>query len=300
MILVEKHRPSAWADIIGLDSRIPTLCANLKDCPHFLFIGPAGTGKTTTARVVARSTGADLLTLNASDERGIDTVRDKVKSFAMTQSTNGKRKMVLLDEADGLSNDAQQTLRNLMESFATNCFFVLTANFEHKIIEPLRSRCVVVRYNNIAPADVLARLRYIVVVEGYSFADGTLERVVANYGADVRKSVNVVQELGALGRVVVPDDVGKNNSFAGELWALVKLGDFIKARQAVLNERPDEHGLVLGLYDAVMKDEALAVKNKMLCVRALANAQFQMHFVISKELCCAAMLQDLMTAVRAQ
>ncbi|HDD05185.1 MAG TPA: replication factor C small subunit, partial [Candidatus Aenigmarchaeota archaeon] len=153
-IWTEKYRPKTLDEVVGQEKVVEKLKAfvRAKNLPHLLFAGPAGTGKTTCALAIARELYGEewrdnLLELNASDERGIDTIRTKVKEFARTKPIGDfPFKIILLDEADALTRDAQQALRRTMENFSSTCRFILDCNFSSKIIEPIQSRCAIFRF----------------------------------------------------------------------------------------------------------------------------------------------------------
>ena len=147
-LYVEKYRPNTVEQCILPDS-IKKVFLTLRDkgeIINLLLSGGAGTGKTSAARALCNELGCDYIIINGSETRGIDMVRQQVGSFASTMSTNGKVKVVILDEADYITPEAQAALRNLIESFSSSCRFILTCNFKHKIIEPLHSRCSVVDF----------------------------------------------------------------------------------------------------------------------------------------------------------
>lgn len=136
-----KHRPKKLDDIIGNEPIIKSIKAMMPHIPHMLLKGPPGVGKTTIALAIKNELGCDFLEINASDENGIDVVRGKIKSFMNTAGLNGKTKLILLDEADATSDEFQTGLRRMMEKYEQNCHIILTCNFPHKIIEPIKSRC---------------------------------------------------------------------------------------------------------------------------------------------------------------
>ena len=141
-IWVEKYRPAKLNDLI-LDDKSLRIVSQFKgEIPNLLFVGSPGTGKTTLARIIVNDIlGCNYLYINASDESGIDTIRHNITNFAQTKSFDGGVKVVVLDEADGLTSQAQAALRNTMETYAKYCRFILTANYKHKIIPALQSRC---------------------------------------------------------------------------------------------------------------------------------------------------------------
>lgn len=202
--LFEKYRPKRLSEIIGqehvtapLQKIVEAVRAGQRDLPHMLFIGPAGVGKTTTAYALANELGWDIVELNASDERGIDVIRNKVKHLALAAG----RRIILLDEADALTEDAQQALRRIMER-AVGSRFILTANYEWKLIEPIRSRCAVFRFRRIPRDLMVRRLVEIIKAEGVKIPRDKLQEVkqalaiiveVAN--GDMRKAINLLEEV---------------------------------------------------------------------------------------------------------
>ena len=171
----EKYRPRTFDEIVDQEEVKSAVQALLKsgDLPHLLFYGPPGTGKTTLALVIARELYGEkwrenTLELNASDERGISTIRERVKEFARTAPMGGKApfKLIILDEADNMTTDAQQALRRIMEQYAGTARFILLANYVSRIIEPIQSRCAVFRFNPLPAKYVIRRLREIAENEG--------------------------------------------------------------------------------------------------------------------------------------
>jgi replication factor C small subunit len=284
MLWVEKYRPKEFTDVVGISSEIPNSLNNL---PHFLFIGKPGTGKTTTAKIIISKLDAETLTLNASDERGIQTIRDKVKSFAMTKSRNGNHKIVFLDECDALTTDAQTSLRNMMETYHNNCRFIATANYENKIIEPLKSRFTVFKFE-ATEANIC---RYILMVSQcenmFINTDLIIEIVKRNKG-DIRKCINQLQRLNELKREIVIDDLNKESLLPETIHNTLKAGDFVKARQLLLDANI-EYDSFLDEYHKYIVD--LCIIKKQLSgaqfariINDLADAISKVNFVISKEI----------------
>lgn len=287
MIWNEKYRPKEFNEVIGLPSEIPRLIENL---PHLLFIGKPGTGKTTTAKIIIDKLGSESLTLNASKERGIDIIRDKVTSFAMTKSINGNFKIVFLDEADSLTPDAQNSLRNTMETYATNCRFILTGNNESKVIDPLKSRCTPFRFERDDEMTYNFLLQILTKENKIGFFDlGIVKEIVKKNHGDIRKCINKIQQLSGLNRPVLITDLNSNDSeLVDKIHKILVRGDFIQARQITLDESPDYagfleeyHQYILDLH--IVKNELSFDNFKYLC-DALAYAISNIGKTISDEI----------------
>ncbi|BBL65570.1 Replication factor C small subunit [Methanosarcina mazei TMA] len=201
-IWIEKYRPVRLNQVAGQEETIERLMSYVatKNLPHLLFSGPPGVGKTASAVSIAREIfGEDLwrenfTELNASDERGIDIVRNKIKNFAKTAPMGGAPfKIIFLDEADALTSDAQSALRRTMEKFSSNCRFILSCNYSSKIIEPIQSRCAVYRFRRLSDKAIRERLEYIAKEQGLSITDGGYEALIYVAQGDMRKAVNSLQ-----------------------------------------------------------------------------------------------------------
>ena len=245
----EKYRPRRLADMEGQDYIVQRLQAFVKagSIPHLLFAGPAGIGKTTAAICIARelfgeSWREDFMETNASDERGIDIVRTKIKDFARTKSISGKFKIIFLDECDALTRDAQQALRRTMESYTAVCRFILSANYSSKIIEPIQSRCTVFRFTPLEPKVVEKLLKKIADAEKIKTDEKAVKAIIELSRGDLRKSTNTLQSAAAV---------------AGEKGRITEDQIYSVAAKA----KPEE---IMKILETAMKGKFLDARNELL------------------------------------
>lgn len=213
----EEYRPATFDEIVGNENEIRKIRAEVEsddEMNHMLFLGPSGVGKTTTAGVIANTLygGSDntrFRELNASDERGIDTIRTKVKKLASRKTLSGGFSIVFLDEADSLTQDAQQALRRTMEKYSETCRFILSGNYESGFIEAIKSRCNVYRFDPIPDELAEDHLRWILRQENETVPDETISKLVQVYSGDLRTQIAELQSLTLLDEID-PDtiDVG--------------------------------------------------------------------------------------------
>ena len=192
----EKYRSQTLDQYIGNDELKNTIQSWIikNDIPHLLLHGKAGTGKTTLAKLITQNINCDMMYINASDENGIDTIRDKVKSFAST-STFQPLKVVILDESDYLTINAQASLRNIIETFSAKTRFILTCNYVERIIEPLQSRCQAFKIETLSKPDIARHLVSILEAENTTYNLPDISAIVTNFYPDIRKIINVTQPV---------------------------------------------------------------------------------------------------------
>ena len=212
-IWTEKYRPGKFDEVVGQEEilkRVSSLVNSL-NIPHLLFAGPAGTGKSTLALIIVKSLyGADwkenYLELNASDERGIQIVREKVKNFARTKSLgNVPFKIIFLDEADALTPEAQQALRRTMENYSSTCRFILSCNYSSKVIDPIQSRCVLFRFKILEKKDIEKVIKRIAERENLTIPEESIEVLYEGSEGDCRKCINILQATASISPGVSPD-----------------------------------------------------------------------------------------------
>lgn len=247
-IWTEKYRPSKFLDVVGQQDMIKRIQAltNSLNIPHLLFAGPAGTGKSTLALIVVKELFKEnwrenYLELNASDERGIQVVREKVKNFARTKSLgNIPFKIIFLDEADALTPEAQQALRRTMENYSATCRFILSCNYSSKIIDPIQSRCAIFRFKLLEKKDVDKVIQKISEQEKITITPEAIEMIYEGSGGDCRRCINILQSTSSVSPSISSDLVSTILSDAKPRDIRIVLdyavsGDFQKSREKLLD-----------------------------------------------------------------
>ncbi|NQV91269.1 replication factor C small subunit [Candidatus Woesearchaeota archaeon] len=247
-IWTEKYRPQTFEGVKGQQEIVSKIQAFVEsgNMPHLLFSGPAGVGKTTLSLVIAKQLFGEnwrqnTLELNASDERGIDVIRVKVKDFARTRSIgNVPFKLIYLDESDALTRDAQQALRRTMENYTKTCRFVLSCNYSSKIIDPIQSRCAVFRFKPLPKEDVFTVITNIAKKEGLQISEDSKQALYDITNGDCRRLENIMQSCAVINTTITPESVYSMASVAkpkevNEVLTSAAKGDFLTSRKKLLD-----------------------------------------------------------------
>ena len=244
---VEKYRPQTLSEYVGNETVKETIQQYLdnNDIPHLLLHGKAGTGKTTLAKLIVNTIKCDSMIINASDENNVDTVRNKVKNFASSMGFAGF-KIIILDEFDYMTPNAQAILRNLMETFSKHCRFILTCNYHEKIIDPIKSRCQTFAITPPTKKDVAIQVTRILDAEKIKYDVKNVADIISSYYPDIRRILNTCQLQSAKGELKVDHQIMVESNFQTKLVDLLKANDdkrnmFMNIRQAVADNRLNDY-----------------------------------------------------------
>ncbi len=240
---VEKYRPQKLEDVVGQEHIIDLLKNYIDEesMPNLMFTGPAGVGKTTTALALVKSVLGEywhqnFLELNASDARGIETVRTNIKNFCRLKPIGAPFRIIFLDEVDNMTKDAQHALRREMEMYTKTASFILSCNYSSKIIDPIQSRCAIFRFAPIKGQDIVKRLEYIAEKENFEYDKSAIETIVYFAEGDMRKAINILQASASMGEKITEDKVNDVVSKAkpqdiNDMITKALTGDFMGARE---------------------------------------------------------------------
>lgn len=289
---VEKYRPKTVEEIILSDSTRKIINSFVKndEIPNLMFCGHQGIGKTTTSKVLINTLGAENIYQNCS-EVGIDAVRNDITNFSRTKSFNGKKKIVLLDEVDGMASiEAQRSLRNVLEEYASHCRFILTCNYKHRVIGPLQSRC---QFIDLEPGiqDVVKRCYAILKGEKITIDEDNKKKLVTlirKYFPDIRKCINELQKFSTSGKLEIPD-LNVQDEFASKLIILVTSKKLQLARKLVIENETSFHGdyslLSKAIFEAVCTGNySLTEQQKKLWLITIGEYMYRSAFVIDQEI----------------
>jgi len=290
---IEKYRPKSLDEIVLSDQNrnIFKKFQNDNEVPNLLFVGNAGIGKTSLARIVCNSIlKCQYLYINASDENGIDTIRTKVTNFARTKSFDGNIKCIILDETDGLSLDAQRALRNTMEEHAAITRFILTANYNHRVIPPLQSRC---QSFDLTPPikGCISRMYSILQQENVQLDESDMDKFkdfVKECYPDLRKCINEIQKNTIDGKIVFDNLIKVKDAFIQNLYNIVDKGLALKARKKVIENETVFNGdyteLLRSLFNYVHENTSIADEQKAKELIVISEHIYRSAFVVDPEI----------------
>ena len=300
-LLVEKYRSKTLDDYVGNEHIKNQIQKYLdqNDIQNFIFYGPAGCGKTTLAKIIINNLDCDYLYINASDERGIETIRDKVTSFSSTASFR-QIKVVILDEADFLTIQAQASLRNTIETFSRTTRFILTCNFIERIIDPLQSRCQVLKVVPPSKKEVAKHLREILNSEKTNFQIEALVNIVNTHYPDIRKMLNTIQLSTKDNELVLDESIMVSSNYIKQIIGELKnkKTDYRKLRQIIADSGvKDFEELYRALFDYASE---YAVGREGSVAMILNEHQYHSNFRIDKEINMASALAKIIEIKKPQ
>ena len=298
---VEKYRPDTLEGYVGNEHILEKVKIYIQneDVPHLLLYGQAGTGKTTLAKIITNQIDCDLMYINASDENSVDAVRDKIRGFASSMGFR-KWKVIILDEADYLTPNAQAALRNLMETFSASTRFILTCNFVEKVVDPIQSRCQTFAITPPSKKDVAKRLNDILTAEGIEFEMSDLAFTVNSGYPDIRRVLNAAQRQVINGKLVIDKQSTLEANYTEKVvQELMSNNDaktkFTNVRQIIADSGVKSfEPLYRTLYDRVDDYGKGKVGQTILNI---ADGQYKDAMVVDKEINVMAMMLNIITSI---
>ena len=298
---VEKYRPNKLDDYVGNEHLKTKVAGYIEtgDVPHLLLYGKAGTGKTTLAKLIVKSIDCDYMIINASDENGVDTLREKIKNFASSMGFK-PYKIMILDEADYLTGPGQAILRNLMETFSGHCRFILTCNYVEKIIEPVQSRCQTFQIIPPTKKDVAVQVSKILKNEEIEFDVKDLVPIIDAAYPDIRKVINTCQLNSNKGKLMVDVQNLLDNDYKAKIVEILSSKDdkrnkYMKLRQTLIDSKvTDFTDLYTTLYNKV---EEYGGENTSNVILLLGDGVNKSATAIDKEIIAAATLIQILNII---
>jgi len=298
---VEKYRPTSLDTYLGnehLKSKV-SLYLESGDIPHLLLYGKAGTGKTTLAKILINHIECDYIYINASDENNVDTVRNKVKMFASTLGFKDY-KVIILDECDYITPNAQAALRNLMETFSKHCRFILTCNYVERIIDPIQSRCQIFEIIPPSKVEVAQRLNQVLEEEEINYELQDLKILIDSNYPDIRRTINSAQRNVVNLQLKLDTNSIIQNDYKLKLLEILKIQDkknaFKNIRQLVADSQiRDFADLFRLLYDEV---DSYGKGHVAECILVIAKYELSDSQVVDKEINAMAMIIELLGVIK--
>ena len=298
---VEKYRPIKLDDYVGNEHLKEKVSGYIEseDVPHLLLFGRAGTGKTTLAKLIVKSIECDYMVINASDENNVDTVRNKVKNFASSQGFK-KYKIIILDEFDYMTPNAQAILRNLMETFSKHCRFILTCNYVEKIIDPIQSRCQTFQIVPPSKKEVAVQLDKILKSEDVNYDVNDLVPIIDSSYPDIRKVINTCQLNSVKGVLKLSKNDLLDSDFKTKILDILKASDdsrnkYMKIRQTVADSKVQDFTEMYSLlYDKVDEYASGKVSGVIL---VLAEGQHRDALAVDKEIPFMATILNILSTI---
>lgn len=298
---VEKYRPDTLEGYVGNEHILEKVKIYIEneDVPHLLLYGVAGTGKTTLAKIITNQIDCDVMYINASDENSVDAVRDKIRGFASSMGFR-KWKVVILDEADYLTPNAQAALRNLMETFSKSTRFILTCNYVEKVIDPIQSRCQTFAITPPSKKEVAKRLYDILNEEGVQFQNEDLAILVNSGYPDIRRVLNAAQRQVVKGELKIDSTSTIQANYIDDVIKVLQKGgdiknQFTEIRQVIADSKvKDFTPLYRGLYDEVDNYASGKVGQTILNI---ADGQYKDSMVVDKEINVMAMMLNILVTI---
>ena len=293
-LLVEKYRPTVLDEYVGNEHIKKTVSQYLEqnDIQNLIFYGPAGTGKTTLAKLIIKNLNCDHLYINASDERGIETIRDKVSGFASVASFK-PLKVIILDEADFLTIQAQASLRNIIETFSRTTRFILTCNYVERIIDPLQSRCQTLKVIPPSKKEVAFHLANVMAIEGTIYDLEDIKIIVNQYYPDLRKCLNTIQLSTQDQKLIIDKSVLVSSNYMRKVLKELSSDKprFNTIRQIIADANvQDFEELYRYLYDHA---HIFALGKEGMVAYYINEYSYQSNFRIDKEINCMALINQL-------
>jgi replication factor C small subunit len=293
---VEKYRPQKLEDVVGQQHIVGRLekYVNEEGMPNLMFTGPAGVGKTTTALALVKSILGEywrqnFLELNASDARGIDTVRNQIKDFCRLKPVGAPFRVIFLDEVDNMTKDAQHALRREMEMYTKTASFILSCNYSSKIIDPIQSRCAIFRFAPIKGQNIIKRLEFVANEEGFDYDDEAIQAIVYFAEGDMRKAINILQASASTGEKITNESIYDVISKAkpkdiSEMVTKALTGDFMgareKLREIMVLQGTSGEDMVNQIYQEVSKramEDKMSPENYLNVIDSIANTDFRIR-----------------------